>query len=222
MHQTVAAIRMGLVVDDMSHKMKELVKANSRNLDIAKRDFEDFHSSLVSHSRLIQFTASSSPPMTWISGSVPVQDISKAFLRRELDILDKSVQALSIRWFEKAPTILDIPPFTKSWNLQVEPISSAAIHREALMLTYQIRDMTESPPLSWVNVAGNILSHLSLHLSNLQMHDEAVSVHNLRIELWTAMTVVYPGKNASAHLVGAQTDLSTALTVTLSNMGDRE
>lgn len=58
--------------------------------------------------------------------------------------------------------------------------------------------MTESPPPLWAHIMGNKLSHLSVHLDNLwQMYDEAISVHNLRIDIWTAMIAVYPGKNTS-------------------------
>ena len=61
------------------------------------------------------------------------------------------------------------------------------------MLTYQLCDLAKSPPLSWAHIVGVKLSHLSGYLSALQMHEDAVSVAELRTKLWEAMVVAYPG-----------------------------
>ncbi len=79
-------------------------------LEMAKKDFEIFRSSLVSDTRLIHFDASTPPLMTWIPETTPVQDLSTAFLRSELGTLRKSVQGLSSRWFATAPSDLKVLP----------------------------------------------------------------------------------------------------------------
>lgn len=170
----------------------------------------------VSDSQLFSFAESSCTPMTWIPETIAVQDLSKAFLRREISILDKAVQALSFRWFENAPADLEVPPVNVSWFLGVKATSNSAVHREALMQTYQLRDLTESPPDSWVHSVDIGLSHLSVYLSGLEMHEENATVNNLRVDLWTAMAAVYPGNNTAGRLIDALTGMS----INLSNTGD--
>ncbi|KAF8182021.1 hypothetical protein BJ912DRAFT_928727 [Pholiota molesta] len=106
-------------------------------------------------------------PAQWIQRvrkgqTIPVHDLSKAYLRCELGKINLFLQSISVPWLSQNPTsyptaadgISEIPILNISWFLGKAPLPSAVVHQDAVVLAFRIQDLQrERPSNAWIHAS---------------------------------------------------------------------
>ncbi|KAF8183203.1 hypothetical protein BJ912DRAFT_558430 [Pholiota molesta] len=158
----------------------------------------------VSNSQIIAFTQSTSMSITWIPDSVPTRDLSDAYLRRVLGSVHHSLRSILTCWSQNLPTNMELSNPEITWNLEELPVSKNIVHEnavaEALHFQFLLRD---NPSNSCFDRVDGAIIELTNELDDLDMHEDAVVLAALRVDLWRVIVKQHPSQTSSLGLVHA-------------------
>ncbi|KAF9477788.1 hypothetical protein BDN70DRAFT_994676 [Pholiota conissans] len=179
-----------------------LVLSNLRTESLVVEIHDTLHSDIgkIPNSHFVNFFPSSPSPMTRVVDSVPLRDLSKAYLRREVGVVDRHLRSLLTHWSQKITSGFEVPSLTISWFLDRAPLSDTMVHQQTITLAFNIQSLLKSDPSgSWIHDVDISINQLSLNLQQLQMYDDAVEISTLRVNLWKAINTQCPRSNASSY-----------------------
>ena len=113
-----------------------------------------------SSAQLFQFMHSQPTPLGWTNSTIPARDLSKAYLRKELGTVEKSLSRLA---YNLSPGILssfEASPLKMSWALQKTSPSGLRIQQTTIIQVFQLQSL-----LSDFNIS--VFSKLSVWIAGL-------------------------------------------------------
>ncbi|KAF9477790.1 hypothetical protein BDN70DRAFT_880725 [Pholiota conissans] len=187
-------------VDRCSQQFLVLSNLRTESLIVEIHDTLLSETRKIPNSHLINFLPSTSP-MTRIADSIPLHDLSKAYLHREVGVVDRHLRSLLLHWPQKIMSPeFQVPPLTISWFLDRAPLPNTMVHQQTITLAFIIQSLLKSDPgSSWIHYVDISINKLSLNLQELQMYDDAVEISTLRVNLWKMINAQYPRSNASSY-----------------------
>lgn len=166
------------------------------------------------NSQLCAFTQSTPVPMTWMTDTIPVRNLSKAYLRREVGRVNLSLQSVLAMWSQNLPADVEIPPWCNaSQGLNELLTSVTVIHQDAVVVAFRLQSLLQgSKNNRWLNNVHSMLCSLTTCLNYLDMHEDSITIQTLIVTIWRRIARWRPSPTSSHHLATSLTDLAIVST----------
>ncbi|KAF9480565.1 hypothetical protein BDN70DRAFT_920418 [Pholiota conissans] len=159
---------------------------------------------------LFTFAGTSYMPMTRIPDTVPTDELSKAYLRREIGRIDMSLLlGPLLRWLRDSPE--DLRLSESEWNLRMPVQPDIFLHQEAVVFAFRIQALLkESPSNDMVIRVVNVISQLCLKLQQMKMFEGLLLVRMLTATFFRDLFRQFPSQRFAINYAESLTYLAMA------------
>ncbi|KAF8174062.1 hypothetical protein BJ912DRAFT_991026 [Pholiota molesta] len=146
------------------------------------------------NSQLCAFTQSTPAAMTWMTDTIPICDLSNAYLRREVGRVNRSLQSVLAMWSQNLLADMEIPPWLDLvWDLNslLRPVT--IIHQDAVVVAFQLQSLLQGSKFDhWLDDVQTILYSLTAHLYDLDMHEDYLTIQTSIATIWRRIARWHP------------------------------
>ncbi|KAF9480572.1 hypothetical protein BDN70DRAFT_978724 [Pholiota conissans] len=140
----------------------------------------------------------------YIPDAIPTHELSKAYLRREIGRVLQSLSLIMQHWVKNPPTSVEVPRLALTWLLQASLVSDTINHQDTLIIAFRTQSLLRAHPSSLcIKEIDVALNRLSVRLKNLDMTGDAISICNIRIQLWRAIVKLQHSRTSLRRLANA-------------------
>lgn len=152
------------------------------------------------------------------SNAIPEHELPKAYLRRELGAVEKSLSRLVLRWAHSPPKSFPVALSATTWGLEHHTVSVTAFHQNMVVRAFQLQSLLLKTDATIISTFGGAIATMSSRLGEAELHDDALMIRKLGVDFWRELIGIHPSRNVQIALTAHLTNLS----VCYENTGNKE